>query len=208
MKEKLRRIGTSGWNYEHWKDRFYPSGLAKSKWLNFYTEHFDTVEVNATFYRLPKPKTFDNWYEKTPDNFLWAVKGSRYITHIQRLKDTAESLERLYQSVERLKEKAGPILFQLPPSFTFDERILKAFCKELNPAFRHALEVRHESWIDEVVFQILKENNIALCISDSAGRFPYCEAITADFVYIRLHGSKKLYASNSEFITKGLIFSK
>ncbi|MBW1995853.1 MAG: DUF72 domain-containing protein, partial [Deltaproteobacteria bacterium] len=114
----------------------------------------------------------------------------------QRLKDTAESLERLYQSVEKLKEKAGPILFQLPPSFTFDERILKAFCKELNPAFRHALEVRHESWIDEVVFQILKENNIALCISDSAGRFPYCEAITADFVYIRLHGSKKLYASN------------
>lgn len=189
------RIGTSGWNYSHWKEIFYPSNLAKSKWLGFYAEQFDTVEVNATFYRLPKPETFKNWYQKTPEHFLWAIKGSKFITHTQRLKDCKELLDRLYDSVAGLKEKLGPILFQLPPSLSFDEALLSSFCKGLNPSYRHALEIRHRSWIHERAFEILKENNIAFCISDTAGRYPYHEAITADFLYIRLHGSKKLYAS-------------
>ena len=195
MKAKSLRIGTSGWNYNHWRERFYPPDIAKSKWLEYYSDHFDTIEVNATFYRLPKPKTFENWYERTPENFNWAVKASKYITHTKRLKEAGEPLERFYQSVQILKEKTGPILFQLPPSFTFERERFQAFCKDLRPGYRHALEFRHASWIDESVFKILKENNIALCISDTAGRYPYCEALTADFLYMRLHGSRKLYAS-------------
>ena len=195
MKAKLLRIGTSGWNYNHWREKFYPADIAKSKWLEFYSDHFNTVEVNATFYRLPKPKTFENWYERTPENFKWAVKASKYITHTKRLIDTEEPVKRLYQSLQIMKEKTGPILFQLPPSLAFEKERFQAFCKDLRPICRHVLEIRHDSWIDDGVFKILEENNIALCISDTAGRYPYCEALTADFIYIRLHGSKQLYAS-------------
>ena len=189
------KIGTSGWSYSHWKKIFYPPNILKSKWLDFYSEHFDTVEVNATFYRLPNPKTFDNWYQKTPDNFIWAVKGSKFITHTKRLKEPKEPLIRLYSAVERLKEKLGVILFQVPPSLSFNRELFLPFCENLDHTYNHALEIRHPSWIDSHVFEILKENNIAFCLSDTAGRYPYHEVITADFLYIRLHGSKKLYAS-------------
>ena len=190
------RIGTSGWNYNHWKGMFYPRHVPKSKWLEFYANHFDTLEVNATFYRLPRPKTFEDWYERTPEKFLWAIKGSKYITHTKRLKDSKEPLERLYKAVEGLKEKVGPILFQLPPSLSFDQDLFREFCKNLNYSYRHVVEIRHLSWIHGHVFQILKENNMAFCISDTAGRYPHYEVITSDFLYIRLHGSKRLYASN------------
>ena len=189
------RIGTSGWNYKHWREIFYPRQVPVSRWLGFYTEHFDTVEVNATFYRLPRPEAFEKWYRETPRNFLWAVKGSKFITHTRRLKDSNEPLERLYSTIERLKEKLGPILFQLPPSLSFDRELFISFCRNLNPSYRHVLEVRHPSWVDTNVFEILNEYHIAFCISDTAGRYPSFEAITADFIYIRLHGSQKLYAS-------------
>jgi uncharacterized protein YecE (DUF72 family) len=189
------RIGTSGWNYRHWKGIFYPSKVAVSKWLDFYATYFNTVEVNATFYRLPKPEVFDNWYEKTPANFLWAIKASKFITHTKRLNDSKEPLKRLYNSVDRLKEKQGPVLFQLPPSLCFDKKRFIDFCENLKRTHQHVLEIRHPSWIDTRVFEILKQYNIAFCISDTAGRYPYCEGITADFLYIRLHGSRKLYAS-------------
>jgi uncharacterized protein YecE (DUF72 family) len=189
------RIGTSGWNYRHWKEIFYPPKIAVAHWLDFYSHYFTTVEVNATFYRLPKIETFDNWYEKTPENFLWAVKASKFITHTRRLKDSREPLERLYSAVERLKEKQGPILFQLPPSLSFENELFTSFCKNLKSTHQHVLEIRHPSWIDARVFEILRDYNIALCLSDTAGRYPYHEVVTADFLYIRLHGSKKLYAS-------------
>ena len=189
------RIGTSGWNYSHWKETFYPPQVPVSKWLDFYADHFDTVEVNATFYRLPKPDTFDNWYKKTPNDFLWAVKASKYITHTKRLKDCKEPLERLYHSARRLREKLGPILVQLPPNLSFDTERLAQFCKNLEPSCRHALEIRHPSWINTHVFDILKEYKIAFCISDTAARYPYHEVLTSDFLYIRLHGSRKLYVS-------------
>ncbi|GAG53302.1 unnamed protein product, partial [marine sediment metagenome] len=150
---------------------------------------------NASFYRLPKPQTFENWRKRTPDNFLWALKASRYITHIKRIKDVEEPLERFYGSVALLKEKLGPILFQLPPSLSFDEAVLSNFCHCLKANLRYALEVRHPSWAQEKAIDILKDNNIALCISDTAGRYPYIEEDTAAFIYIRLHGSRKLYAS-------------
>jgi len=190
-------IGTSGWNYDHWRGVFYPDKYAKSRWLEFYAQNFKTVEVNATFYRLPKPKTFENWRLTTPEGFLWAVKANRYITHIKRLKGTAEALERFFGATAILKEQLGPFLFQLPPSLSFDEDTFEEFCRNLETyGNRCALEVRHGSWLNDRVLAKLEDHHIALCISDTAGRYPFSEALTADFVYIRLHGSRKLYASD------------
>ena len=189
------RIGTSGWTYQHWQGIFYPDKWPKSRWLEYYFRYFDTVELNATFYRLPKPMTFENWKSRTPDNFVWSVKSSKFITHIKRLEDPADPLGRLYGAVAGFGEKLGVILFQLPPSLVFDERIFRNFCESLDPRARHALEVRHPSWVNDQVFGILREFNVALCIADTAGRYPFCEEMTADFAYIRLHGSQKLYTS-------------
>jgi uncharacterized protein YecE (DUF72 family) len=188
-------IGTSGWNYKHWSEIFYPKDCPQSKWLEFYANQFGTVELNASFYRLPKPQTFENWRDRTPDNFLWAVKANRYITHIKRIKDVQEPLERFFSSVALLKEKLGPILFQLPPTLSFDEAVFSGFCQHLKGNHLYTLEVRHPSWAQERVMEMLRDNNIALCVSDTAGRYPYIEEDTATFIYIRLHGSKKLYAS-------------
>ncbi len=189
------RIGTSGWTYKHWQRTFYPVKWPKSRWLEYYTGHFDTVELNASFYRLPSLKTFENWKARTTDHFLWSVKGSKYITHTKRLENHAEPLDRLYGVTAGLGEKLGVILFQLPPNLAFDEKVLRNFCKSLDPRIRHALEIRHSSWINGRAFRILREFNIALCTADTAGRYPSCEEMTADFAYIRLHGSRKLYAS-------------
>jgi uncharacterized protein YecE (DUF72 family) len=188
-------IGTSGWIYDHWAEAFYPKDCAKTRWLEFYAGYFGTVELNASFYRLPKPQTFDNWRKRTPDNFLWAVKASRYITHVKRLKEAAEPLDRLYHSVEALEKKLGPILFQLPPNLPFNEEVFGQFCQHLKKDRLYALEVRHPSWEHQKAIGILRDHNIALCVSDTAGRYPYIEEDTAAFIYIRLHGSKQLYAS-------------
>ncbi len=191
----IHRIGTSGWNYKHWKEIFYPADLSPRKWLEFYSSHFNTVELNATFYRLPKVNTFESWKNRTPDGFLWSVKANKFITHTKRLKDCREPLDRFYTSVSGLGDKLGPILFQLPPSLTYDEQVFLDFCALLKPNYLHTLEVRNRSWLDDGAFEIMRKFNIAFCISDTAGRYPYHEAVTADFVYIRLHGSRKLYAS-------------
>ncbi len=188
-------IGTSGWIYNHWAEVFYPKDCPKGRWLEFYAGHFSTVELNASFYRLPKPKTFENWRQRTPDDFLWAVKASRYITHVKRLREVEEPLERLYGSVEILEEKLGPILFQLPPSLAFHEEVFSRFCQHLKIGRLHALEVRHPSWEHQKAIEILRDHNMALCVSDTAGRYPYIEENTASFFYIRLHGSQQLYAS-------------
>ena len=190
-------IGTSGWNYEHWKNIFYPTTYTKSRWLQFYAQNFSTVEVNTTFYRLPKAEIFENWRRVTPEGFLWAVKANRYITHIKRLRDTAEALEKFFSAARALKEKLGPVLFQLPPSLGFHEDTLDEFCENLKK-YNHpsSFEVRHKSWLNDRVLAKLEQCRIAFCISDTAGRYPYEEAVTADFIYIRLHGSRKLYASD------------
>lgn len=190
------RIGTSGWSYPHWKGLFYNETRPKSDWLDFYTQRFSTVEVNATFYHMPKPQTVENWRDGTPEGFLWAVKASRYITHVKKLRSPRESLERFYDVVDRFEHKLGPILFQLPPMLKFDAAVFDEFCAALKPGRRHALEVRHPDWIGPDALQSLEARGIAFCIADTAGRFPYAEAVTADFVYIRLHGSQALYGSD------------
>jgi len=188
-------IGTSGWDYRHWRGNFYPQDRPRTKWLDYYSRIFDTVEVNATFYHRIRRSTYLKWRVSTPEGFLWAVKASRLITHIHRLKGVEEPLKIFFDDVSALGEKLGPLLFQLPPALEFDGATLRSFLDLLPSGGRYAVEARHPSWADETVLSLLRERNIAWCIADTAGRFPYLEAVTADYVYIRLHGSRKLYAS-------------
>lgn len=189
------RIGTSGWNYSHWAGPFY-SDCPKSKWLECYASSFSTVELNASFYHLPRPKAVENWIAKTPGNFLWSVKASRYITHMKKLRDAREPLERFYSVVDKFGGKLGPILFQLPPGLKYHESIFDEFWTHIRKGHRYTIEPRNASWLEDPVMDKFRSLNIALCISETAGRFPYREAVTADFVYIRLHGSQALYASD------------
>ncbi len=193
---KKIRIGTSGWNYPHWREIFYPRGLPRRKWLSFYASYFDTVEINATFYGTLKEKTFIKWYQDTPEGFLFAVKASRFITHIRRLRDVREAIRRFYQIVAPLREKLGPILFQLPPSLKYDQTLMEEFLAELDRDYMTTIEVRHKSFDNPRFLELLHQANVALCLSDTAGRYhSLIEGLTADFVYIRLHGSRVLYRS-------------
>ncbi|RMG57046.1 MAG: DUF72 domain-containing protein [Bacteroidetes bacterium] len=189
------RIGTSGWIYKHWRGVFYPEGLAQGKWLEHYGLRFDTVECNATFYRLPQEKTFSNWKERTPEGFCWTLKAPRVITHYRKLRDVAEPLKNFLLRARLLGAKLGPVLFQLPPNLHYDAGLFDDFAALLGEVRLPVVEVRHGSWLCDRFFSQLQARSIAFCISDTAGRYPYHEAVTAPFVYIRLHGSRKLYAS-------------
>ena len=187
-------IGTSGWVYRHWREVFYPAKLAQSKWLEFYTRHFPTVEINNSFYRLPTEKAFSNWRQTSPEGFIYAVKVSRFITHIKRLRDVEEPIQTFLSRARLLKEKLGPLLYQLPPNMHRNDERLNSFLSLLPGELRHVLEFRHESWLDEGVFDILRQHNVGLCVFDMPGLS--CPLLaTADFAYIRFHGSSGLYYS-------------
>jgi len=187
-------IGTSGWVYRHWREVFYPPKLAQSKWLEFYTRHFPTVELNSSFYRLPTEKAFSNWRQTSPEGFIYAVKVSRFITHIKRLKDVEEPIQTFLSRARLLKEKLGPLLYQLPPNMHRNDERLESFLSLLPKGLRHIVEFRHESWLDEGVFEILRKHNIGFCVFDMPGLS--CPLLaTADFAYIRFHGSSGLYYS-------------
>lgn len=185
-------IGTSGWSYKHWKENFYPEGSKPADWLHFYSQIFPTVEINTTFYHTPRVSTVKNWYAQVPKEFSFAIKMNRYITHRKKLHECKEPLKIFYQSIEKLKTKTGPILVQLPPSFKANKERLLEFIKLLKKKYRYTFEFRHESWFVDEIFDILAKYNIALCITDLNGSLSP-EVITADFVYIRLHGPKKAY---------------
>ena len=194
-------IGTSGYNYPHWwNDVFYPSDVPQKKWLEFYTQYFDTVELNVSFYRLPTKEAFQAWSRRTPEKFSFAVKGSRFITHIKRLKDCREPLSLLLDHASPLKQKLGALLWQLPPRFRFQEERLEGFCVLLSTlprarSLRHAFEFRDESWLCREAIRILEEFNFALCIAHGSG-LPPVQAVTSDYVYLRLHGGEVLYGSS------------
>lgn len=190
--KRLIHIGTSGWHYPHWRGRFYPPELPERDQLLFYARKFHTVELNNTFYRLPREQTFRNWQARTPPGFLFAVKGSRFITHIKRLQEVAEPLERLLSRAALLDDKLGPILFQLPPRWRFDAERLQDFLALLPSRFRYAFEFRDPSWINPRSLQLLQAYRAAFCIYDYAGYFAPWE-VTADFVYLRLHGPAGAY---------------
>lgn len=188
-------VGTSGWHYDHWRDRFYPRSLPKSRWLEFYAQHFRAVEINNTFYHLPSEKAFSNWYDKSPEGFIFAIKASRVITHYRKLRNVEEPLSRLLEHARPLKEKQGPILYQLPPSLDRDESLLEEFTSALPPGFLHVVEFRHRSWYDERVFDILRHHQTGYCVI-SRPHFESPFKVTAPFAYIRFHGSAALYAGS------------
>jgi len=193
-------IGTSGYNYPHWhRGVFYPQDVPQRRWLEFYSGQFDTVELNVTFYRLIKREVFDGWYRRTPKEFLFAVKGSRYITHVRRLRDCEEAVQRFSENAQGLQEKLEVILWQLPPRFIYQKERLTAFSEMVGESSvlsktRHAFEFRHESWFIPEVARLLEGYGFSLCICDSP-HLPSTETVTADFVYLRFHGSQSLYGS-------------
>ncbi|WP_372376223.1 DUF72 domain-containing protein [Xanthomonas axonopodis pv. cajani] len=219
------RIGISGWRYARWRGTFYPAGLAQRRELEYAAGCFPSVEINGSFYSLQRPESFQRWHDETPEDFVFSVKGPRFITHMKRLRDCEQALANFFASgVLRLGAKLGPILWQLPPTLRFDAELLDAFLGSLprdseaalararkrdtalmqgrsalaidrRRPIRHALEVRHDSFCDPACMRLLRRHNVAVVVADTAGKFPYMEDVSADFVYVRLHGDAQLYAS-------------
>jgi uncharacterized protein YecE (DUF72 family) len=218
------RVGISGWRYPGWRGIFYPKGLPQHSELEFASGAFNSVEINGSFYSLQLPSSYQRWYEATPADFLFAVKGGRFITHMKKLRNIETAVANFFASgVLALREKLGPILWQLPPNLGFDREKLadffqllprnsaeaaslarkhddklkrRAFLKiDISRPVRHAMEVRHASFLTLEFFELLRQHNIAFVLADTAGKWPYAEELTADFVYIRLHGAEELYVS-------------
>ena len=217
------RIGISGWRYEPWRGDFYPEGLLQRRELEYASCTVSSIEINGSFYALQTPERFTNWRDTTPDDFVFSVKAPRYITHVKRLRELAEPLANSFASGPlQLEHKLGAFLWQFPPSFRYDaalftelfERLPRTFgeaaeCAARSPRFpapeglatrastplRHAVEIRHRSFMQEDFIELLRKHRIALVVADTAGKWPLVEELTADFMYLRLHGDKELYAS-------------
>jgi uncharacterized protein YecE (DUF72 family) len=183
------RIGTSGWHYEDWRGAFYPKYLNKKEWLKFYSRHFNTVEINNSFYHLPLATTFETWREQTPQDFHFTVKANRYITHIKKLNNCQETLPSFLTNARELKEKFTAVLYQFPPNFHKNIDKLKTFLDIAQNHVHCVLEFRHNSWYNDQVFEIMAEYNTALCLHDLS-TCPTPKVITADLIYLRFHGSE------------------
>ncbi|KPA87571.1 hypothetical protein PF66_05954 [Pseudomonas asplenii] len=218
------RIGISGWRYSPWRKDFYPKGLRQDDELAFASRAVNTIEINGSFYALQTPERYVQWRDSTPDGFVFSVKAPRYITHVRRLREIDEPLANFFASGPlMLGDKLGPFLWQFPPSMRFDEQRFSDFLEKLpkdrqaaracaghaaerlqgnggttnrgNARLRHAVEIRHPSFLCETFVDLLRKHEVALVVSDSAGKWPYVEDVTADFVYLRLHGDVELYSS-------------
>jgi uncharacterized protein YecE (DUF72 family) len=218
------RIGISGWRYGPWRGTFYPKGLAQRRELEYASRQVNSVEINGSFYSLQRPQSYQQWYQETPDDFIFSVKGARFITHMRKLNDVEAPLANFLASgVLCLKEKLGPILWQFPPQMRFNPERFETFFNMLprdtlaaaefakghdarlngrswtkadaKRPLRHAVEIRHESFMTPEFFGLLRRHNVAFVLADTAGRWPYAEEMTADFVYARLHGDVELYVS-------------
>jgi uncharacterized protein YecE (DUF72 family) len=181
------RIGTSGYHYKHWVGTFYPAKTPASKMLDYYVRHFDTLELNNSFYRLPTIEAFESWRDATPKNFVFAVKASRFITHNKKLKDPENSLNNILPRAEHLGKKLGPVLFQLPPKWKLNLERLEGLLEILSREHRYAFEFRELSWMTPEVNRLLERHNAAFCIYELAGYHSPFD-VTADFAYVRLHG--------------------
>ena len=218
------RVGISGWTYGGWRGVFYPPDVTQKRELEYASRAMNSIEINGTFYSLQRPSSFQNWYDATPPNFKFAVKGSRFITHMKKLKDVDTALANFFASgLLNLREKLGPVLWQFPPQLAFNEDKFAAFMEMLpkttsdasrlarkhdervtgravlkadaDRPIRHAFEIRHDSFLDEAFIKLLRKHRAALVFADTAGLWPYAEDLTADFIYIRLHGASELYTS-------------
>lgn len=194
MKGKIH-IGTSGWHYKHWVGTFYPNNTKDAKQLAYYLNFFKTVELNNSFYHLPPPQTFNKWRRSVPDDFVFAVKASRYITHVKKLKVEKENVRLFFDSANKLQKKPGPVLFQLPPKWKMNTERLAAFLKLLPKKHQYSFEFRDQTWYHEDVYTLLRKHNCAFCIYELAGHLSPL-IITSDFVYIRLHGPGGKYAGS------------
>jgi uncharacterized protein YecE (DUF72 family) len=194
------RIGTSGWNYPHWKGRFYPADLPTDRWLEFYHSHFDTVELNKSFYNLPEAEQFASWKNQVSESFLFAVKASRYITHMKKLKDPEASTARFLHHVRALGGRLGPILFQLPPRWKANPGRLSGILETLPSDLRITFEFRDTSWITDEVLRLLRSHDAAFCIYELAGYRSPVE-ITSSFTYVRLHGPGAAYEGSYDDAT-------
>jgi uncharacterized protein YecE (DUF72 family) len=192
MKVGKLHIGTSGWHYRHWIGTFYPAGTKLHEQFALYKQAFNTVEINNSFYRLPTPEVFKNWRKESPADFLFVVKASRYITHNKKLLDPRESTQKFFANVKFLKEKLGPILFQLPPSWKVNIERFEEFLKVLPRKFRYVFEFRNSTWYSEDVLTLLRKYSAAFCIYELAGHISPAD-VTTDFVYVRLHGPGDKY---------------
>jgi uncharacterized protein YecE (DUF72 family) len=181
-------IGTSGYQYDHWRGRFYPEELPKREWFEFYAKRFDTVEINNTFYQLPQAKTFDDWQQRAPKGFCYAVKLNRYITHVRRLKNPRGPLRRFIARATRLDNHLGPILVQLPPHWGVNPQRLGTFLKALPPRYRWCVEFRDASWLNESIYELLHQHHVALCLHDRIENHP--RVLTASWTYLRFHGNR------------------
>jgi uncharacterized protein YecE (DUF72 family) len=198
LKKELH-IGMSGWSYGDWKGVFYPEGIASKDQLTYYAESFDCTEINSTFYHLPRAATTAGWMEKVPEQFMFCPKMHRSITHIQKLKDTKEPLQRFFKAIAPLQQQLGPVLIQLPPSLKYDEPLVSSFLDLLTQQYSEysfALEARHLSWTEPEPLAMLSAHKVSWVIAQSGAGYPYLEAVTAKNVYLRMHGPGKLYSSS------------
>jgi uncharacterized protein YecE (DUF72 family) len=189
-------IGTSGWHYMHWVGKFYPENTRPKDFKDLYVKQFNTVELNSPFYHLPSAETFQSWKNSTPDSFIFSVKASRFITHMKKLKDPIQTFGNFIQNADHLEEKLGPILFQLPPKWNYNKERFEAFLDALpKNVYRYTFEFRNQTWYNEEVYELLEKHKVAYCIYE----LEYHQTplnITADFIYIRLHGPEKKYSGN------------
>ena len=226
------RIGISGWRYPPWRGTFYPKGLPQRSELEYASRRVSTIEINGSFYSLQRPEFYARWRDETPDNFVFSVKAPRFITHMLKLRNCEQAVANFFASgIANLGDKLGPILWQLPPTYRFDAGILGDFLAALPRdtddaaaiarrrnekvkgrarlaygacrPLRHALEIRHETFVDEAFVDLLRRERIALVVADTAGKWPYAEDVTADFIYARLHGDAVLYVSGYSDVALG-----
>jgi len=193
------RIGTSGYQYDHWKGKFYPEQTPKTRWFEYYRDQFDTVEINNTFYQLPQESTFDKWRERAPENFLYTLKFSRYGSHILRLREPEDTIRLFVQRAERLGNHLGPILVQLRPRWPVDVQRLREFMREMPATHRWAFEFRDPSWLCEEVYDLLRRHSAALCIHDIIKDHP--RVVTADWIYFRFHGDHHAGSYSPRFLS-------
>ena len=199
MEIKRLHIGTSGWSYNHWNGVFYPPEVKPAQYLEYYQTWFDCVELNSSFYHLPKKMTASGWMDRTPENFRFCPKMSRFITHQRRLLYAEEALQNFFDVFDVMSTRVGPVLIQLPPGLHYDLPRLSDFLNYLcehYPEYRFAIEVRHESWLRDEFFDLLRQKNMTFVIADSGKRYPSAEVVTGNFVYLRFHGNVKLYATD------------
>jgi uncharacterized protein YecE (DUF72 family) len=198
-KQGKLRVGTSGFHYNHWKKLFYPETLAKSKWFPFYAEHFDTVEINNTFYHLPSAHAFDSWKNQAPPGFLYALKFNRYGSHWMRLKNAQQTIGNFLTVANRLEKFLGPILVQLPPHWNVNAQRLDEFLTVAPRSLRWAVEFRNPSWLCDEVYAVLERHGAALCIHDIIPEHP--RVLTADWTYLRYHGERYSGSYSPEQLT-------